>query len=581
MTSYDKKSEKNKQKPEDSHKTNGTTKEPAAQDIPLKCSLQVKGMTCSSCVANIEKNLMKNKSITSALVQLLAGKALIGYKPKEITPEEIADIVSDMGYEASVLERITTQSLHDITLHILGISFDDNREMSTIKEELLRQKGIESVDVSEERQEAKVSYDPELIGPRDIIRFIESLSESYTAYPVSDSKTGSTDKAMDEEIRKWRSSFLFSLIFGVPTIFLMLFFMYILPEMEPETDMCCLVPGLSLENLLLFVLSTPVQFIGGRYFYIQAFKALRHRTTNMDVLIMLATTIAYFYSLLILIYYMVRQFDASPATFFDTPPMLLVFVALGRWLEHLAKRKTSESLAQLMSLQATEANLVETKGASVGIRPIPVVLVQRGDILQVLSGGKVPVDGRVVEGESMVDESLITGESLPVHKKVDSLVTGGSINQKGVLLIRATHVGKDTTLSQIVKLMEEAQTSKAPIQQLADRIAGYFVPFVLLTSLTTLCVWLLIGNTFFEYILNHNRHLYEKMTQNEAVIQFAFQCALNVLTIACPCALGLATPTAVMVGTGIGKRLIRSAKNTEQKTNHLFDPIIQELSTEF
>ena len=349
-----------KQKSDESNPKNGSDKTHLPHVRPVKCYLQIKGMTCASCVANIEKNLMKTPGITSALVALMARKGDIEYNPKVITAEKIAEIVSDMGYDATLLETQTAQSLHDITLHILGINSEEN--MQIIKSEVEKQIGVKSVDISLDSQKTKVVFDPQLIGPRDIIACIERLSDSYTAYPVSDSKTGSADESMLEEIRKWRNSFLFSLIFGVPTILLMLFFMYIMPEIRPHESMCCLVPGLSLENLLLLLLSTPVQFIGGRHFYVQAFKALKHRTANMDVLIMLATTIAYFYSLAILIYYMVRQFDASPATFFDTPPMLLVFVALGRWLEHLAKRKTSESLAQLMSLPGNRSKSGRNQG---------------------------------------------------------------------------------------------------------------------------------------------------------------------------------------------------------------------------
>ncbi|XP_054155232.1 copper-transporting ATPase 1-like [Oppia nitens] len=546
---------------------------------PVKCYLQIRGMTCASCVANIEKQLMKTKGVLSALVALMAQKGDIEYNPRLITPDRIAEVVDDMGFEATVIDRDVGaggDALHDITLHVLGISSE--KDLEVLEKELAKRFGVKRVDIisrgggggrqrasavadDEDKQQqhrVKVWYDPELVGARDIVNCVEQMDRGFTAYPVTDTAVGSnsTDQAMRHEVRKWRNSFLVSLVFGVPTILTMIIFMYVLPH--DNGGHCCLAPGLSLENLILLVLSTLVQFIGGRHFYVQAYRALKHGTANMDVLIMLATTIAYFYSVAILLYYMARGFQASPLTFFDTPPMLLVFIALGRWLECMAKRKTSEALAQLMSLQATEANLVEktstgsSGGQSVEIRPIPVDLVQRGDLLKVFSGGKIPVDGRVIEGESMVDESLITGESLPVHKKVGSLVIGGSINQKGVLVMAATHVGKDTTLAQIVKLIEEAQTSKAPIQQLADQIAGYFVPFVLLTSLVTLSVWMAIGNVYFDYIYQQNPDLYEAMDRQEVIIQFAFQCALNVLTIACPCALGLATPTAVMVGTGIG-----------------------------
>uniref|UniRef100_A0A8C0E4J1 Copper-transporting ATPase 2 n=1 Tax=Balaenoptera musculus TaxID=9771 RepID=A0A8C0E4J1_BALMU len=452
---------------------------------PQKCFLQVRGMTCASCVSNIERNLQKEAGILSVLVALMAGKAEVKYNPEVIQPLEITQLIQDLGFEAEVMEDYAGSD-GDLELTITGMTCTSC--VHNIESKLTRTNGITYASVALATSKAHVKFDPEIIGPRDIVRIIEEIG-----FHVSLAQRNPNAHHLDHkvEIKQWKKSFLCSLVFGVPVMGLMIYML--IPSHEPHESMPLdrnIIPGLSILNLVFFILCTFVQ------------------------------------------------------------------------------SKTSEALAKLMSLQATEATVVTLGEDNLIIREeqVPMELVQRGDVIKVVPGGKFPVDGKVLEGSTMADESLITGEAMPVTKKPGSTVIAGSLNAHGSVLITATHVGNDTTLAQIVKLVEEAQMSKAPIQQLADRFSGYFVPFIIITSTLTLVVWIVIGFIDFGVVQKYFPTSSKHISQAEVVLRFAFQTSITVLCIACPCSLGLATPTAVMVGTGVAAQngiLIKGGKPLE------------------
>ncbi|VDK34299.1 unnamed protein product [Taenia asiatica] len=594
--------------------------EPTAHALK-RCYLRVAGMTCSSCVQTVENALSKLPGVRSAVVSLLAMRADIIYDPTLIQPSILTKQLSDLGFSAQVLEvRRAAEIPGDEGTQTLEITIQGmtcSSCVNSIETALKKLPGVTSASVALATKRGKVVFDSRLVGARSILKAIENMGFDASVYKPEFKSVRDFDEA-----KRWRCVFLTNLVFGLPTMLAMMLFMLIWPH-SPVGGYCqtrlhntsteaplshsqpMVLPGLSWENFILWLLATPVQAISGRHFYTRAYKSLKHGMANMDVLLVMASGVAYTYSVVVVLIAMIQQWPTSPRTVFETTPMLFLFISLGRWLENVAKKRTSEALSKLMSLQAKEATLMEPQGDALSApfrdgqltmdalqhyqeQCIPVELVQRGDIIKVLPGEKVPVDGRIVFGISSCDESMLTGESMPVPKTVGNVVVGGAINLTSLLYVRATHIGSESTLAQIIALIEDAQSSKAPIQQLADRISAFFVPCIILLSLVSLIFWIWLGfsrpssirgyivsigflslfplpllkGPYARYCLKDSRARDRiKAAEIEprsacslagAVLDHAFRVAVNVLTIACPCSLGLATPTAVMVGTGVG-----------------------------
>ncbi len=376
--------------------------------------------------------------------------------------------------------------------------------VAVITRALKKKEGIKNATVNYSTEKASVEYDPKIINTKEIIKTIKA--KGYQAYLDRGVSYKKQTLKKQRELEQLKRKVFLSSIFALPALILGMLFMK-----NP----------IPFQDYILWLLATPIQFYFGATFYKGAWAALKNKTANMDSLIALGTSAAYFYSVYAVL------FLEHGHQYFETSAVLITLVLLGKYLEALAKGRTSEAITKLMKIGAKTATVIRKRKEL----QIPIDEVVKGDKVIVKPGAKIPVDGVIVEGSSFVNESMVTGESIPVQKKKGDLVIGSTLNKKGHFVMKATRVGAQTTLSRIIKLIEDAQTKKAPIQRFADRISSYFVPIVILISLITLMVW-------FSLV--------------QAEFSFALVAAVAVLVIACPCALGLATPTAIMVGTGKG-----------------------------
>ncbi|KAJ7760558.1 Cu-transporting P-type ATPase [Mycena metata] len=507
-----------------------------------KCDLRIEGMTCGSCVEAIEGMLREQPGINSIKVALLAERGVVEYDPKVWSADKIISEISDIGFDATLIPVIRTDT---VTLRIYGMTCGSCT--STVEAGLSSVPGINSVAVSLATETCTIQFDRALIGPREMVERIEDMGFDAMLADHGDA-TQIASLTRTKEVLVWRSRLIWSMTFAIPVFFLSM----IGPHIPGVRNILAanIFNGIYLGDVLVMILATPAQFWVGANFYRSAWKSLKHRAATMDVLVMLGTSAAYFYSLISMFFALFNSTaDYRPALFFDTNTMLLMFISLGRFLENKAKGKTSAALTDLMALTPSMAIIYTDAPACTQEKKIPTELVEVGDTLKLVPGDKVPADGTVIKGSSSVDESAITGEPVPVLKQAGDSVIGGTVNGLGTFDMVVTRAGKDTALSQIVKLVEDAQTSKAPIQAFADKVAGYFVPTVISLAAVTFVAWFLVSTFVSDDSLPAMFHAH-----GTSKLAVCVQMCISVVVVACPCALGLSTPTAIMVGTGMGAK---------------------------
>lgn len=513
------------------------TEDGTEDSITAVCRIRIRGMTCTSCSESIETALGNIRGVKKAVVALALEEAKVHYDPKQCKIGQIIQAVRDAGFQSDLINA--GDETNKVHLRLEGVS--SSKEAKLIEISLQSLPGVNSVEMDSNSDKVSVSYDPDLTGPRSIIQCIQQTGPEPNYYRARlCSPPGRRDCDRQVEIKCYKKYFLWSCVFSVPVFFLSMVF----PMISPWEDLK-LVNRLTLGKVLRWILCTPVQFIIGRRFYVGAYHALHRGSANMDVLVALGTNAAYFYS----VYTLLKSLTSDAfkgQDFFETSAMLISFILLGKYLEALAKGKTSDAIAKLMDLAPDTAMLLtlDDDGNVTSEMEISSQLIQRNDIIRVVPGAKVPTDGIVIKGQSHVNESMITGEARPVAKRSGDKVIGGTMNENGFLLVKVTHVGSETALSQIVQLVEAAQMARAPVQKLADRISRFFVPLVVAAASITWLGWFISG----EVGIFPETWIPTSMDGFELALQFG----ISVLVIACPCALGLATPTAVMVATGKG-----------------------------
>src|SRR3989338_2008599 len=506
-----------------------------------KRTFSVQGMKCASCVGSIESYLLSADGIREVNVSLLCKVADVVYDESRINPQQIEELFSDQGFEAHLLLE---QKTGEGYFKILDMNTLD--AVINIETALLAAPCITNVSTNQESGIVCVSYDEDRTGPRDILAII---SKSGFKAELAQAGDGSSESAKhQQEISRIKRKFYISLIFSIP-MFAIMIMMFVDSSKELLMDNYVISERLSAGGLIMLVLATPPQFWLADSIYIGAWTALKHRSATMDVLVALGISAAYFYSLFALIY-MLADTSFKSELYFDTSVLLISFILLGRLLEAITKGKTSSAIEKLIGLKPTHTFLLTPIEGSLSgefnEQEIDCALIHRGDLLRVFPGGRIPTDGIVVSGHSHTDEAMITGESIPVLKKEGDSVIGGTSKQTGALSIKAVRIGSETALARIVNLIKEAQTSKPSIQAFGDKISTYFVPVVLGVAVISFTIWFALGQT---------GSLPESyIPDTSSPFLFAFVFAISVLVIACPCSIGLATPTALMVGTGLGAK---------------------------
>ena len=461
-------------------------------------TLDIIGMTCAACSNRIEKKLNRMNHV-QAKVNLTTEKATIDYESDDYHLEDFVEQIQSLGYDVAV---------EQVELNINGMTCAacSNR----IEKVLNQTQGVQQATVNLTTEQALIKYYPSATNTEALIKRIQNIG--YDAETKTSSKAQSNRKK--QELKHKRNKLIISAILSLPLLLVMVV------HISPIS-----IPSILVNPWVQLILSTPVQFIIGWQFYVGAYKNLRNGSTNMDVLVAVGTSAAYFYSIYEMMMWLTHQ-THHPHLYFETSAILITLILLGKYLEARAKSQTTNALSELLNLQAKEARVIKENKEIM----LPLDKVKVGDTLLIKPGEKIPVDGKVTKGDTSIDESMLTGESIPVEKSSGDSVIGSTMNKNGSIMIEATQVGGDTALSHIIKVVEDAQSSKAPIQRLADIISGYFVPIVVSIAVITFIIWIIFVHP--------------------GQFEPALVSAISVLVIACPCALGLATPTSIMVGTG-------------------------------
>ncbi|RKF60035.1 putative copper-transporting ATPase HMA5 [Golovinomyces cichoracearum] len=538
-------------------------------------TVAIEGMTCGACTSAIENGFKGLDGLIQLNISLLAGRAVIIHDSSKMSSEKIVEIIEDRGFGAETLSTQLTSlnrscNATNTQLKVFGV--EDTAAANLLENKLKSLSGVNAAIIDLATGRLNITYQSNIIGLRGLVEFIEKQRYNALVAENDDNNSQLESLAKTKEITEWRRAFKISLTFAIPVLLISMIFPMFIPVLDFGSLL--LIPGLYLGDIICLILTIPVQFGIGKRFYTAAYKSIKHKSPTMDVLVVLGTSAAFFFSVIAMTVSVLAPPHSRPNTIFDTSSMLFTFISLGRFLENRAKGQTSKALSRLMSLSPSMANIYsdpivaekiaekesQIKNSDENLysapqdtsvlmeKTIPTELIEVGDIVILRPGDKIPADGTVIRGSTYVDESMVTGEAKPVHKRNGNVLIGGTVNGTGRVDFRVTRAGKDTQLSQIVKLVQEAQTTRAPIQRLTDKIAGYFVPTILFLGLLTFSIWIILSHALKDppvIFIEEN---------SGGKFMTCIKLCISVIVFACPCALGLATPTAVMVGTGVGAK---------------------------